>query len=197
MSSSNSSPSVPCPAITTGSSNGWQNAQPVAAALASAAATASVSDAPPSLTVAPNPRHASILPIEAPAGTKISHAEAVVLGGEGDRLGVVAGAPGRDAVARSSRPPSDASLFIAPRILNEPVRCRFSALSTTEPPTISDSVTDDTTGVCLATDRTPLAGPPDRVEIDPVDGRHGGERYSRTREVSASSRRRNFTRSGI
>ncbi len=50
------------------------------------------------------------------------------------------------------RPASDASLFIAPRILNDPVRCRFSALSATEPPTISDSVTDDTTGVCLTTD---------------------------------------------
>ena len=36
--------------------------------------------------------------------------------------------PSRPALTAS---PSEASLFIAPRILNEPVRCRFSALSTT------------------------------------------------------------------
>ena len=47
--------------------------------------------------------------------------------------------------------PSDASLFIAPRILNAPVRCRLSALSTIGRPNRSDSATDDTTGVCLAT----------------------------------------------
>jgi hypothetical protein len=44
-------------------------------------------------------------------------------------------------------------LFIAPRILNAPVRCRFSALSTTLPPSISDRVTDGTTGVCFTTSR--------------------------------------------
>ena len=98
MSSSNSRPSVPWPAMTTGSSYGWQNVHPVAAARALAASTASANDAPPSLTVAPYATHASILPIDAPAGTKISQPRPRVLGREGDRLGVVAGAPRRHTV---------------------------------------------------------------------------------------------------
>src|SRR5829696_5593504 len=47
--------------------------------------------------------------------------------------------------------PSEASLFIAPRILKAPVRCRLSALSTTSPPRRWDSVTEDTIGVSLTT----------------------------------------------
>ena len=47
----------------------------------------------------------------------------------GDRLAVVAGARPRPRPAARSAAESIASLFIAPRILNEPVRCRFSALS--------------------------------------------------------------------
>ena len=99
---------------------------------------------------APYARHASILVIGAPAGTKMSHGTPKWLGGERQRLGVVAGAAGGDAVGAPPRR-ATASLFIAPRILNAPVRCRLSALSTTSPPRRCDRVTDETIGVCLAT----------------------------------------------
>ena len=52
-SSTSSSPSVPWPATTAGSSKGWQNAMPVSSARARAAFIASSSEAPPSTTVAP------------------------------------------------------------------------------------------------------------------------------------------------
>ena len=64
---------MPCPATTAGSSYGWQNPLPSRSASSLAAAIASSTDAPASITVAPWLRHASILEIGAPAGTKISH----------------------------------------------------------------------------------------------------------------------------
>src|SRR5256714_46685 len=52
----------------------------------------------------------------------------------------------------ASRPGSRLeSLTYAPRILNEPVRCRFSALSRTGRPASRDSVSDGKTGVTRAT----------------------------------------------
>ena len=68
---------------------------PVSAARARAAAMASVSGAPPAITVAPYERHASTFASDAPAGTKISHGTPVA-GGEREGLGVVASAPGDD-----------------------------------------------------------------------------------------------------
>ena len=52
-SSTSSRPSVPWPATTAGSSNGWQNAMPASSDRRRAAATASSSEAPPSTTLAP------------------------------------------------------------------------------------------------------------------------------------------------
>src|SRR5258705_4722660 len=49
--------------------------------------------------------------------------------------------------------PSVASLFIAPRILKLPVRCRFSAFSTTLPPHRSLRAAEAVTGVCVTTPR--------------------------------------------
>src|SRR5713226_1162711 len=46
---------------------------------------------------------------------------------------------------------SVAILLTAPRILNEPVRCRFSAFSNTLRPVIRVNVSDGKTGVTLAT----------------------------------------------
>ncbi len=46
--------------------------------------------------------------------------------------------------------PRAASLAEAPRILNEPVRCRFSALRTTRDPVSSVSTRQLYTGVCTA-----------------------------------------------
>ena len=72
MSSTNSAPSVPWPATTAGSSNGWQKMPPSASANSRAAATASSSETPCSTTLAPSARHASILVIGAPTGRKMS-----------------------------------------------------------------------------------------------------------------------------
>ena len=52
---------------------------------------------------------------------------------------------------REQSSPSAASLFSAPRSLNEPVRCRLSALSVTSAPRRWVSVIDGSTGVRLAT----------------------------------------------
>src|SRR3954451_3633045 len=50
--------------------------------------------------------------------------------------------------------PSAASLAATPRTLNEPVRCRFSALSKTVPPARSLNVRVESTGVRRATPST-------------------------------------------
>ena len=72
-SSSSSSPSVACPATMAGSSKGWMKAIPSSAARVRAAVTAASTVSPLSRTVAPYARVASVLEIEAPSGTKISH----------------------------------------------------------------------------------------------------------------------------
>ena len=48
---------------------------------------------------------------------------------------------------RRARSPRAASLATAPRILNAPVRCRFSAFSTTGPPAAASTVAEVTSGV--------------------------------------------------
>src|SRR5438105_5257835 len=53
--------------------------------------------------------------------------------------------------ARCSASPSVEILLKAPRILNEPVRCRFSALSTTSRPARRENVSERNTGVTRAT----------------------------------------------
>src|SRR3954470_16753609 len=63
--------------------------------------------------------------------------------------------PALPAVTPRAQPsPSAASLFSAPRTLNEPVRWRFSALSATAAPVRSLSVSEGSTGVRLATPAT-------------------------------------------
>ena len=140
---------MPCPATTAGSSNGWQNALPSDSARACAATIASARDSPPSTTRAPYPRHASIFVIGAPAGTKMSHGTPKYLAANAIAW---AWLPALPAVTPARAcDPSEASLFIAPRILKAPVRWRFSALSTTGRPNWLDRTTEETTGVCLAT----------------------------------------------
>ena len=100
--------------------------------------------------------------IGAPAGTKMSHGTPKC---RAAKASAWAWLPALPAVTPLAAPgPSDASLFIAPRILNAPVRWRLSAFSTTSPPVSSDSVTDVTIGVCLATTDGDRAGGPDVVE---------------------------------
>ena len=80
------------------------------------------------------------------------------LGHEGCKNGVIAASAGNHAQALAATTPlaqpaspSAASLAATPRTLNEPVRCRFSALSTTVPPARSENVRVERIGVRRAT----------------------------------------------
>ena len=58
---------------------------------------------------------------------------------EGDALGVIAGGEGDHAAARAGASSSCRRAFIAPRILKEPARCRFSHFRRTSTPRRSES----------------------------------------------------------
>ena len=73
-SSSSSSPSVPCPAMISASSNGCTNTAPVSSARSRARATQASTESPPSRTVPPKPRTAAALETDASAGMNTSHA---------------------------------------------------------------------------------------------------------------------------
>src|SRR4051812_28532086 len=69
------------------------------------------------------------------------------------------------------------SLTYAPRILNEPVRCRFSAFKRTGRPASRDSVSDGKTGVTRATPSSrsrarSISGSPGAVAVAIVDSEH-------------------------
>ncbi len=142
--------------MTTGSSKGWQNTYPAVWARSTALVIASSSEAPASVTIAPKAREASILLIGAPAGTKISHFSPAWRAAEAmDWAWLPALAAVMPFTVGSAR--NEASLFVAPLILNDPVSCRFSALSTMRPPQRSERDTDGTTGVRLTTGKTTSA----------------------------------------
>ena len=85
--------------------------------------------------------------MEAPAGTKISHGTPAARAAKATAWAWLPALPAT--TPTRARSPRSASLARAPRILNEPVRWRFSAFSTTSPPQRSDSHVDVTTGVAL------------------------------------------------
>ena len=94
--------------------------------------------------------------IGAPVGTKISHGTPKCRAANANAWAWLPALPAVTPAAAAE--PSEATLFIAPRILKAPVRCRLSAFSTTSPPARSESAAEVTTGVCLAaTETTPLA----------------------------------------
>src|SRR3954451_8633575 len=77
--------------------------------------------------------------------------------------------------------PSAASLLATPRTLKEPVRCRFSALSTTVPPARSENVRVERIGVRRATvltaaraARTSSAESDDGIHLDLCPERQRG-----------------------
>ena len=79
----------------------------------------------------------------------------------------------------------------APRILNEPVRCRFSALSTTTPPTRSEIVRDDSTGVRRAIASTAgRAAATSSAVTSAISRARRGPRRSRPARPAAAPRRR-------
>src|SRR4051812_30867650 len=151
-SSSNSSPSVPWPAMTSASSNGWTNAIPASSARARACTTQSSTDAPPMCTTAPSARQPSTFDSGASTGMNTSHRTPRV------RAACAHAQPWLPALPavtpRAQRSPRAASLFSAPRILNDPVRWRFSAFRTTAALVESLSVCDGSTGVWRTTSAT-------------------------------------------
>ena len=86
---------------------------------------------------------------------------------------------------RQPSSPSAASLAATPRTLNEPVRCRFSAFSTTSPPARSEIVREDSIGVRRATvctaSRAALMSSSVGERNDRVDLDLGPERQRRPR----------------
>ena len=148
-SSSSSRPSVPWPATTSGSSNGCTKAMPASCARARAAATHSSTPAPPRCTIAPSAPHPSTFDSGASTGMNTSHGTPRALAAWASAQAWLPALP--PVTPRAHPSPSAASLFRAPRILNEPVRCRFSALSATTPSRRWVSVSDGSTGVRLAT----------------------------------------------
>ena len=148
-SSSSSSPSVPCPATTSGSSKGCTKAMPASCARARAAATHSSTLVPPRWTIAPSAPHPSALDSGASTGMKTSHGTPRALAAWASAQAWLPALPPVTPWAQPS--PRAASLFRAPRILNEPVRCRFSAFSATTPSRRWVSVREGSTGVRLAT----------------------------------------------
>ena len=118
-----------------------------------AAARHSSSEAPPTCTIAPWPRAASAFAIGASAGTNTSQRTPRAAAAAASPC---AWLPADAATTPFAQPasPSAASFAAAPRTLNEPVRWRFSAFSTTVPPARSEIVRVDSTGVRLATRST-------------------------------------------
>ena len=139
---------MPCPAMMSGSSKGCTNAMPASSARARASATHSSTDAPPMCTTASSVRQPSIFEIGASVGMNTSQ------GTPRERAACAhaqAWLPALPAVTPRRQPsPSAASLFSAPRILNDPVRWRFSAFRTTSVPVRWLSVSDGRTGVWRA-----------------------------------------------
>ncbi len=146
-----SSPTVPWPATMSGWSNGWTNSAPVA------------------LGEGRSPRRCSRRSSRRPArrwrrsrGSRPAWAAPPRSG-----MNTVAAMPSIDAAsatpcawlpALAATTPrarcassSRASRVYAPRILNEPVRCRFSHFSHTGPPASSDSAREPATGVSVIT----------------------------------------------
>ena len=119
------------------------------AARSRARETAASSVSPPSLRVAPYERTDSIFDSDAPDGTKISQGMPRLRAANAMAWAWLPALPATTPDVAAS--PRVATLFIAPRILNDPVRCRFSAFSTTVPPHMSDSAADSVTGVCFTT----------------------------------------------
>ena len=148
--SSSSSPSVPCPAITSGSSNGWTNAIAGSCAASSCAASSASSTVAPTIrTSAPSAFAASTLEIGAGSGMNTTQRT------PRDRAAYATAWAWFPALPVTTPPPhaspSAASLDSAPRSLNEPVRCRFSALNATVAPARSLSVRELSTGVSFTT----------------------------------------------
>jgi hypothetical protein len=142
---SSSSPRPPCPATTSGSSNGCTNARPPSSARSRAAATASSTVSPTRRTCAPRALAASSLEIVAPLGMNTSQAMPRARAAYATAWAWLPALP--HTTPASQRSPSEAILANAPRSLNDPVRWRFSALSATGIPVRSASVRELSTGV--------------------------------------------------
>src|SRR5215218_6890625 len=145
-SSRTSRPTVPCPATMSAWSNGWIRTAPVSDAYCRARTRASSTDNPMSSTWAPYPRVASSLGIGALVGMNTVD--------EMPNSWAARATPCAWLPALAATTPRAFSCaesrhirVYAPRILNEPARCRFSHLRCTGPPTRSDNARLYSSGV--------------------------------------------------
>ena len=145
-----SSPTVPWPAITSTWSNGCTSTAPVRSANAHACARLSSTVAPTRCTVAPYPRVASTLGSAARSGMNTVARTPSVCAASATPC---AWLPALAATTPRARCPasSRAIRVYAPRILNDPVRCRFSHFSSTGPPHSSLSAREFAMGVGATT----------------------------------------------
>ena len=139
--SASSRPIVPWPATTSGSSNGCTNVAPLSATYAAAASSASSSAGPVSSMSAPYVRVASTFAIGASCGMKIRAFAPT------SRAAHATACPWLPALAATTPAARSAALSVemrlyAPRILNEPVRWRFSAFRCSSRPTSPESVSE-------------------------------------------------------
>ena len=145
-SSSISTPTVPWPAITSGSSYGCTSVRPVSSTSRSRCSNAAGMSGGESSTVAPYARAAAIFIGRRRLPHHDERVDALDGGRVRERLRVVAGGDG-DHAARLLLVVSVESLFRTPRGLNAPVRWRSSALKCTGTPTCSESVREQSIGV--------------------------------------------------
>ena len=148
--SSTSRPTVPCPAMMSAWSNGCTSTAPVSAAQARATTSASSTVDPDSRTSAPYAWVAAIFGSGAVIGMKTV---AEVPSSCAASATPCAWLPALAATTPSARSPADnrAIRLYAPRILNDPVRCRFSHFRYTGPPTWAPSTRLFSSGVCRTT----------------------------------------------
>ena len=141
-----SSPIVPCPAMTASSSNGGTRIRPSRSAIARASTCASSRLAPWSTTRAPYRVAAEIFASGANDGiTTVTLRPAVVPASAIPCAWFPALAATSPAPAAPGA--SDATKFVAPRILNDPVRWNCSHFSDTSTPAASESAGESNTGV--------------------------------------------------
>ena len=120
---------MPWPATTSGSSNGWTNASPPSRGALARRDQALVDRLRRRRARSRRaPRAASTLAIGASAGMKTSHGTPRARAAAASACAWLPALPATTPRAQPSSP-SAASLAAAPRTLNEPVRCRFSAFS--------------------------------------------------------------------
>ena len=141
---------VPCPVTTSRWSKGWMSVRPERAASARAATSASSTEVPTCRTWAPYPRVAASLGTDASTGMYTTASMPSICAASATPCAWLPALAATTPRAFSSSGIRDRRVY-APRILNEPARCRFSHLRTTGAPATSDIARNGCTGVRVTT----------------------------------------------